>query len=117
MITAIAFTMYPVSNMARSRDFYERVLGLTLSCDFGNGWVEYEIGGGTFAITTMEIGRSPGAKGASIGFETEDLDIFVKALKAKSVLFVLDICETSVCHMAVIEDPDKNHIVIHRLKG
>lgn len=28
MITSIAFTVYPVTDMARSRSFYEKVLGL-----------------------------------------------------------------------------------------
>jgi len=57
MITSIAFTVYPVTDMARSRSFYEKVLGLTVSHNFRDDWVEYDIGGSTFAITTTGMGH------------------------------------------------------------
>ncbi|MDC4203280.1 MAG: VOC family protein [Candidatus Manganitrophus sp.] len=115
MIQSIAFTMYPVTNMARSRKFYEEVLGLKVSSTFGEQWIEYDLGGNTFAITSMNIGRTPGAKGASVGFEVSDFEAFTKGLKEKSVKFILDNYETPVCRMSVIEDPDQNHITIHKL--
>jgi predicted enzyme related to lactoylglutathione lyase len=114
MITSIAFTVYPVSDMARARRFYEQALGLTLSRDFGGQWVEYDLVAGTFAITTYDTGHQPRARGASVGFEVQDLDVFAERLKAKGVPFVLDTFSTLVCRMAVIEDPDKNHLVIHK---
>ena len=114
MITSIAFTVYPVSNMARSRSFYEGVLGLTLSSNFQDVWVEYDLRDSTFAITTTEMGHTPGAKGAVVAFEVADLDAFVNSLKEKQVTFVLDTTATPVCRMAVIEDLDGNHIVIHK---
>ncbi len=45
MITSIAFTVYPVTDMARSRGFYEGVLGLTISENYRDEWVEYDLGG------------------------------------------------------------------------
>jgi predicted enzyme related to lactoylglutathione lyase len=114
MITSIAFTVYPVSDMARARKFYEHTLGLKLTHNFRDEWVEYDLGDATFAITTMDMGHPPGSKGAVVGFEVTDLDAFVKRLKDRAVPFVLDIMQTAVCRMAVIEDPDKNHITIHK---
>ena len=114
MITSIAFTVYPVSDMMRSRTFYEKVLGLAAGETFGNKWAEYDVGGSTFALTTTDMGHPPGAKGAVVAFEVEDLDAFVKALKEQSVAFVTDVFETPVCRMTVIEDPDGNHITIHK---
>lgn len=96
MITSIAFTVYPVGEMARARGFYEGVLGLRLTSNFRDEWVEYDLGDSTFAITTMEMGHAPGAKGAVVAFETAELDALVKALKDKSVPFVLDILATPV---------------------
>ena len=64
MITSIAFIVYPVSNMERARAFYEHVLGLHVSYDYRDVWVEYDLGGSTFAITMMEMCHAPGAKGA-----------------------------------------------------
>ena len=76
--------------------------------------MEYNLGDSTFALTTTEMGHTPGAKGAVVAFEVSDLDAFVNALKEKSVTFVVDAFTTPVCRMAVIEDPDGNHIVIHK---
>lgn len=114
MIQSIAFTLYPVADMVRSKEFYENVLGLEVSSTFGDQWVEYDLGGNTFAITSMNIGRTPGAKGAAVGFEVSDFEAFTKKLKEKSVKFILDNYETPVCRMSVIEDPDQNHITIHK---
>lgn len=113
-INSIAFTVYPVSDMAQARRFYEGSLGLSPGHAFGDVWCEYEVGGGTFAVTTTEMGHEPGAKGAVVGFEVDDLDAFVALLKEKGVPFVMDMMETPVCRMAVIEDPDRNHVTIHR---
>jgi predicted enzyme related to lactoylglutathione lyase len=116
MITAIAFTVYPVRDMARARGFYEGVLGLRATYNYQDEWVEYDVGPGTFALTTTEMGHQPGARGAVVGFEVEDLDRCVTMLKGKAVPFVLDIFETPVCRLAVIEDPDGNHLTVHRRK-
>lgn len=117
MIHSIAFTVYPVSKMARSREFYEGVLGLRETYNYNEEWVEYDIGSGTFAVTTTDMGHSPGAKGAVVGFEVDDLEAFVAKLKEKAIPFVLEIFETPVCRFAVIEDPDKNHLTIHKRRN
>ena len=51
MITSMAFTAYPVSNMERARAFYEHVLGVQVSYNYRDAWVEYDVGGSTFAKT------------------------------------------------------------------
>jgi len=116
MITGIAFTVYPVRDMARARHFYENVLGLRLTYNYQDEWVEYDVGPGTFAVSTTEMGHQPGAKGAVVGFEVDDLDGCVAMLKGKAVPFVLDVFETPVCRLAVIEDPDANHLTMHQRK-
>ena len=67
MITSIAFMVYPVAQMERARAFYEHVLGLHVSHLYREVWVEYDLGGSTFAITTTEMGHTPGAKGSHRG--------------------------------------------------
>jgi predicted enzyme related to lactoylglutathione lyase len=114
MITSVAFVVYPVSDLARSRHFYETVLDLKLGELVGNEWVEYDVGGATFAITTVDMGHPPGAKGGVVAFETADLDTFVSALKTRSVRFIVDTFATPVCRMAVIQDPDGNDVTIHQ---
>ena len=114
MITSIAFTVYPVSNMERARAFYEHALGLHMSYHYRNEWVEYDVGESTFAITTTDMGHTPGAKGAVVAFEVDHLDAFVHKMKERAVPFVVETFETPVCRMAVIEDPEGNHITIHK---
>jgi len=114
MIMSIAFTVYPVSNMERARAFYEHALGLHVSYDYRDVWVEYDVGGSTFAITTTEMGHAPGAKGAVVAFEVSDFDAFMQKMKERAVPFVTEPFDTPVCRMAVIEDQDGNHITIHK---
>lgn len=114
MITSIAFTVYPVSDMARARAFYEHVLGLRVSSNYQDVWLEYDIGDSTFAVTTTDMGHVPGAKGAVVAFEVSDLDGLVSTMKEQAVPFVAEIFDTPVCRMAVIADQDGNHITLHK---
>ncbi len=115
MIKEIAFTIYAVTDIKKSREFYENVLGLTPSAEFADSeyWTEYNIGSGTFAI-----GQSPDWKpsedGACIAFEVDDFDQTVASLKEAGVAFKLDGQGYPTCHMAVIKDPDNNNVVIHK---
>ena len=117
MITSIAFTVYPVSNMERARAFYEHMLGLHLNHNYHDVWVEYDLSGSTFAITTTDMGHTPGAKGAMVAFEVSDLDAFIHKMRERAVPFVTEIFDTPFCRMAVIEDPDGNHITIHKRRA
>jgi predicted enzyme related to lactoylglutathione lyase len=114
MITEIAFYVYPVAEMARARKFYEEVLGLKVGSRFGEGWIEYDIGAGTFAITSMDIRHKPGVQGGLIAFEVDDFEAEIKRLEERGVRFVLEPTPTPVCRFAVIADPDGNHLSIHK---
>ncbi len=117
--TEVAFTCYPVTDLAQSRAFYEDLLGLKVASvtpmDDGGGWVEYELGPHTFAI-----GESPGwlpsADGPSCGLETEDFEGAVAKLKEAGVTFKMEPFETPGCHMAMALDPSGNVIIIHSRK-
>jgi predicted enzyme related to lactoylglutathione lyase len=117
MITSIAFTVYPVSNMERARAFCEHVPGLHVSYNFRDVWVEYDVAGSTFAITMTDMGQTPGAKGAVVAFEVSDLDTVIHKMKERAVTFVTEVFDTPVCRMAVIEDPDGNHLTIHKRRA
>lgn len=117
-ITEIAFSSYPVTDIVRSRAFYEGVLKLTpgMITDSGGGkWVEYEIG-----PHTLGIGQAPGWKpstdGCTVALEVENFDEAVATLKAANTPFRMGPFETPVCHMAMVTDPDDNTIIIHKRK-
>lgn len=115
MITKIAFTMVPVRDMARARRFYEEVLGLRCTADFKGEWVEYDLAGGCFAITTGIPELTPRADAGGIAFEVEDVDAAVKAIRAKGSPVKVEPFSTPVCRMAVVLDPDGNAITLHHV--
>ena len=115
-IKSIAFSAYPVSDMARSRAFYEESLGLSLSHNFRDTWVEYDLAGATFTITTMAEDLKPGARGGFVAFEVDDLDAWIELLQAKGVPILIEPFETPVCRMGVVADPDGNGITLHQAK-
>jgi len=49
--------------------------------------------------------------------EVEDFDAAIGELKKANVRFAADAFETPVCHMAVVQDPDGNKLIIHKLKS
>lgn len=118
MIKKIAFTVYPVKNIARARKFYEETLGLTLSQEFADGrWIEYDLPqGGCLALSDMMQDVKPSATaGGSIALEVDDIVTFTKELKAKDVEFKADIFQSPVCKIAVIFDSEGNSLILHQL--
>lgn len=49
-----------------------------------------------------------------MAFEGSDFEAVVHKMKERAVSFVMEVFDIPVCHMAVIEDPDHNHITIHK---
>lgn len=118
MLKKIAFTMYPVADINRARNFYEKTLGLTMSkASSGGAWIEYDLpGGGCFAITTLAEGVKPSSNsGGTVAFEVDDLDGLVSQLKSSGVKFKLETFSTPVCRIAVILDSEGNSVTLHQL--
>jgi predicted enzyme related to lactoylglutathione lyase len=119
LIKSIAFTGSAVTDMARARAFYEGELGLKSSQEMAGGkWVEYDVGGGIFALTNIAAERwKPSDQGTAVAFEVDDLDGMVDKLKASGTTFFMEKSETPLCWMAIVHDPDGNKVVLHTLKG
>jgi len=116
-ITEIAFTCYPVTEMAGAREFYEGTLGLKPTMIVGEPggmqWTEYDIGAGTLSIGSAP-GWLPSSDGCCVALEMEDFDAAIAELRTKGVRFKLEPFPTPVCQMAFIFDPDNNVICIHK---
>jgi predicted enzyme related to lactoylglutathione lyase len=114
----IAFTCYPVTSLKKSRKFYEEVLELKPTSvwvkDDKNGMIEYDIGPGTFAIGAGSDSFKVVDGGASAAIEVDDFKTAMKELKDRKCKFVVEPMDTSVCHMAIIADPDGNKLMIHK---
>lgn len=120
----IAFTVYAVSNLEKSRNFYEHILGFTpenVWIDEANGMGMVEYGLGPNNSHTLAIGSGAeqfkvGQTGGTFAVEVQDFDEAIKVLKDAQVNFVMEPHETSVCFMAMILDIDGNQLMIHKRK-
>lgn len=118
-VIELAFTVNPVTDLKRARDFYEATLGLKPGMVHegqGLGWVEYEIGSCVLAIGSGAEQFKPSADGGSVALEVDDFEAAIRELKTGGCRFFMEPAETPVCRMAVILDPDGNTIVIHKRK-
>ena len=116
-INAIGFVAVPVTDVPRARKFYEEVLGLKVSDEMmGGKWIEYAVGEDTLAIANVSDAWRPSDQGTGAALEVEDFDDAIKRLKDRHVHFAAEPFETPCCHMAVMQDPDGNKLIIHKLK-
>ena len=117
-INNIAFVGIPVTDVRRARKFYEEVLGLAVSDEMMSGkWIEYTFGDNTLAIANVGGGWRPSDQGTGAALEVENFDEAIKRLKNQGVPFAAEPFETPCCHMAVVQDPDGNKLIIHKLKS
>ena len=117
-VKEIGFVGIPVTDIGRAREFYERILGLTVSEKMmGGQWVEYNVGTGTLAIANVGDDWKPSNDGTSVALEMEsEFDQAIAELKKANITFAAEPFETPCCHMAVVQDPDGNKVIIHKLK-
>ena len=114
-IKKIAFVGIPVTDMKRARAFYEDVLGLQPHPEMtGQHWTEYSIGDGTLAIACVGEQWKPSNEGTSAAFEVENLEEAIARFEERKIAY--DKVDSPVCRMAIIEDPDGNKLIIHKLK-
>jgi predicted enzyme related to lactoylglutathione lyase len=116
-VKAIGFVAIPVTDISRARQFYEDVLGLRVGEEMMSGkWIEYVVGEDTLAIANLSNTWRPSDQGTGAALEVEDFGEAIKRLKDLRIRFAAEPFETPCCHMAVIQDPDGNKLIIHKLK-
>lgn len=116
-IKAFAFVFHPVTDVARARIFYEKMLGLkpTMHIEFAPGkwWIEYDIAGQALAISNA----SPGAKPVNgLTLEVVNVDQALAFAKTMELDIAQEMIEFPPCRQFAILDPDGNRIGLHQLK-
>jgi predicted enzyme related to lactoylglutathione lyase len=112
----IAFVVYPVKDVKRTAEFYTSKLGLSVTANWDDCWIEFDIGAGTLAITNTFPHLVPGAKGALAALEVDDFAAFAAELKSKGVPLATGPFDTPACKGGSIFDPDGNELIIHQRK-
>ena len=120
MIKSIAFFCYPVTDIKKSREFYEGFLGLTPNGEYDKDpntkYVEYTIGDWTLAIGSDDGWPVAPDAGASAALEVEDFEGWVKKIQDAKIPVKVGPFDFPSCQMIVIHDSDKNKITLHRKK-
>jgi len=116
MIKSLAFILYPVSDIAAARQFYEGAPGLQLTHEFGGEWFEYDLGDATFAITIRDAAHPVPVRGSVAAFEVDDLEAELRRLKGRGISPAAGVAETPVCRFATLRDPDGSEILLHQRK-
>jgi predicted enzyme related to lactoylglutathione lyase len=116
-VKGVAFVCYQVSDVERARRFYEDVLGLKVALEYegapGKWWIEYDVGGATFAI--RNFGELDGKVVRAL--EVSDINAAFAALEAEKVTMTETLKEFPRCRSFMLKDPDGNEIMIHQLKS
>lgn len=114
-VTGIDAHVYQVKDTARAIAFYRDVLGLTPSFERADG-AEFELGdGSTFGLWNGGD-RMPWQAGTGVLFAVEAFDAAVAAAKERGAKVMMQ-TETPVCFMALVEDSEGNHFLLHKRKS
>ncbi len=118
MIKEIAFTAYPVNDVAASRAWYSSTFGLAFGGIFAEDGVEKyaesNLSNGYFSLMTHEWIDRPAGSGCGIVFEVDDLDKTIAELRAKGIA-IDDPYNTPVCKISSVTDPEGNKVSLHQI--
>jgi predicted enzyme related to lactoylglutathione lyase len=115
LVTGVDFTIVPTQDFGRAVDFYENVLGLEKSKQWGEmPGQEFETGNLTIAVVQMDaFGQDFSPHRAPIALRVDDVPAAKAELESRGVTFKSDVIDSGVCHQAIFEDPDGNALDIH----
>jgi catechol 2,3-dioxygenase-like lactoylglutathione lyase family enzyme len=115
LVTGVDFTIIPTTDIDRAVDFYENVLGLERSKQWGDMPAhEFETGNLTIALVDMSaFGQEFSPHRAPLAFRVDDVPAARAELESRGVKFNGDTIDSGVCHQAIFQDPDGNTLDIH----
>jgi len=114
-VTGVDFIAVPTRDVEKASAFYEDVLGLERSKQWGNmpAW-EYETGSLTIALMQSDaFGMEFNPHTHPIALQVDDVHAAREELESKGVEFGADTIDSGVCHMAFFADPDGNALMVH----
>lgn len=115
MITRVDFVAVPTRDLPKAVEFYGETLGLERSVYLQErNYAEFETGNLTISVIDAEkMGLEHVPMRSGIALHVEDVASTRATLEERGVDFPQDTFDTSVCHMAVFNDPDGNLLILH----
>jgi catechol 2,3-dioxygenase-like lactoylglutathione lyase family enzyme len=115
LVTGTDFITIPTQDFDRAVDFYENVLGLEKSKQWGSmPGQEFETGNLTVAVMQSDaFGQKFAPHGLPVEFRVDDFDAAKAELESRGVTFEGDTIDSGVCFQAFFKDPDGNSLAIH----
>jgi predicted enzyme related to lactoylglutathione lyase len=104
MHTTIAFIAYPVKNLDRAVEFYQKVLGKE-PLFHREDWAEFELGGQRLALNKSS---STNVIGATVYFLAQPIEGFILRMKELDAILDGNIEIHSYGKLARFRDPDGN---------
>src|SRR3954463_12416667 len=114
-VTGVDFIAVPTRDVEKAMTFYEDVLGLERSKQWGNMPAhEFETGSLTIAVMQSDaFGLEFKPHTHPIALRVDDVAAAKAELESRGVEFRTDIIDSGVCHQAIFADPDGNTLDIH----
>jgi len=121
-IKEIAFVFHPITDVARARLFYEKLLGLKtgVQMEFAPGmwWIEYDVAGVALAVTNFVADpKAPFVAVSAVTLEVADVDAALATLRAAGAPITQEMLDFPPCRMFAAKDPDGNEIRFHQRKS
>lgn len=113
-VRAIDFVVINVSDIDRAKAFYRDTLGMDFPLrEPTERWNEFD---SPPVALALRLAKQDVGVNAGIALAVDDVAAAVEELRGKGVKILTDVGESPVCHMALIEDPDGNLLILHRRK-
>lgn len=113
--------MLPVRDLARARDFYERVLALSIGEERLDGKVVYHCGGTEIALFPKAEGTK--AEHTALSFRVDDIRVAIDQLESRGVVLsdydlpgfrtIKHVCVLGSEKAAWFNDPEGNILCLH----
>ena len=115
LVQGVDFICVPTQDFEKAKGFYENVLGLEMSKQWGYRPAgEFETGNLTIAVMQPDaFGMEFKAHSLPISFRVDDVAARKAELESQGVEFQTDIIDSGVCHQAFFSDPDGNTLNLH----
>ena len=115
LISGTDFITIGTTDIDRAAEFYEGVLGLTRSKQWGNmPAIEFETGSLTLAVIQSDaFGLEFKPNNHPIEFHVDDFEGARAELESRGVEFEGETLDSGVCYQTFFSDPDGNALAIH----